>query len=266
MNRTGAFDSVKSHDDGQYGLGMSERERTPADAGAGTGLDVSVLVVDDEAPFAMVVASYLEREGMMVELAFDGPSAVEQARAMRPDLVVLDIMLPGFDGIEVCRQLRTFTDAYVIMLTARDTETDKVVALSVGADDYMVKPLSARELVARAKAMLRRPRGALNANSEQPQTIMRIEALSVDPVARSVTLDGEPVELTRTEFDILAVLASQPSTAFTRQQILETVWGGSWYGDEHVIDVHVGHIRQKLGSEDLIRTVRGIGYGMANAG
>lgn len=224
---------------------------------------VSVLVVDDEVPFAKVVTSYLEREGMTVGLAFDGPTAVEVAQSTRPDLVVLDIMLPGIDGIEVCRQLRTFTDAYIIMLTARDTEMDKVVALSVGADDYMVKPLSARELVARAKAMLRRPRTDPQTPGHTPRT-MQVAGISIDPMARTVTINDAAVDLTRTEFDILAVLASQPTVAFTRQQILESVWGPNWYGDEHVIDVHVGHIRQKFGDEDLIRTVRGIGYGMSN--
>jgi DNA-binding response OmpR family regulator len=223
-----------------------------------------VLVVDDEEPFAGVVASYLEREGMQVDMAFTGPDAIAKARSIDPDLVVLDVMLPGFDGIEVCLQLRTFTDAYVIMLTARDTEMDKVQALSVGADDYMVKPFSARELVARAKAMLRRPRSTMGATGETP-AVMQVENLRVDPVSRTVTINQEAVDLTRTEFDILAVLTSQPNAAFTRQQILEAVWGENWYGDEHVVDVHVAHIRQKIADESLIRTVRGIGYGMGQA-
>lgn len=225
--------------------------------------ETSVLVVADEVEFASVVASYLKREGMHVELAFDGPTAITQARDRSPDLIVLDIMLPGLDGIEVCRQIRQFSDAYVIMLTARDTETDKVVALSAGADDYMVKPLSARELVARAKAMLRRPRqpDQIDVGTNQ---VLEVDTVRIDPTSRTVTLAGNAVELTRTEFDILAVLASRPAAAFSREQILEQVWGGSWYGDDHVVDVHVGHIRQKLGTSDLIRTVRGVGYGMTN--
>ncbi|MCA0331965.1 MAG: response regulator transcription factor [Actinobacteria bacterium] len=222
-----------------------------------------VLVVEDEVPLAKVVASYLEREGFVVHLAHDGPGAVEQAAALRPDLVVLDLMLPGFDGVEVCRRLRTFTDAYVLMLTARDDETDKVVALSVGADDYIVKPFSPRELIARAKAMLRRPRAA---PPSEPRAAITIGALSVDTDARTVSVDGHPVELTRTEFDILAALAERPRSAFTRGQIIESVWGGEWYGDEHVVDVHVGHLRRKLMDDAaeprFVRTVRGVGYGM----
>jgi DNA-binding response OmpR family regulator len=222
-----------------------------------------VLVVDDEVPLARVVASYLEREGFAVDLAHDGPSAVDQARTLRPDLIVLDLMLPGFDGVEACRQIRTFTDAYVIMLTARDDETDKVVALSVGADDYIVKPFSPRELIARTKAMLRRPR-----TPAEPELVpaLVVGSLVVDPDARTVTLDGEPVELTRTEFDILAALASRPRSALTRAQIIEHVWGGEWFGDEHVVDVHVGHLRRKLRDDAaeprFVRTVRGVGYGM----
>lgn len=222
-----------------------------------------VLVVDDEVPLAKVVASYLEREGFAVDLAHDGPSAVEQARSLRPDLIVLDLMLPGFDGVEACRQIRTFTDAYVIMLTARDDETDKVVALSVGADDYIVKPFSPRELIARTKAMLRRPRTPAE---PEPVPALHVGGLVVDPDARTVVVDDAPVELTRTEFDILAALAARPKAAFTRRQLIEAVWGGEWYGDEHVVDVHVGHLRRKLGDDAneprFVRTVRGVGYGM----
>ncbi|MCB0918090.1 MAG: response regulator transcription factor [Actinobacteria bacterium] len=223
--------------------------QSPSDA-------VQVLVVDDEVPFASVVASYLRRERMQVQVAHSGSDAVEMARECQPDLVVLDIMLPGFDGVEVCRQLRTFTDAYVIMLTARDTETDKVVALSVGADDYLVKPFRPRELVARAKAMLRRPR------SLATPTTMRVGALVIDESARRITWHGQHVELTRTEFDILNTLAKQPEAAFSRHDILTDVWGRDWFGDEHVVDVHVGHIRHKLGNDAIIRTVRGVGYAL----
>ena len=222
-----------------------------------------VLVVDDEIPLAKVVASYLDREGFTVALAHTGPDAVEQARTLRPDLIVLDLMLPGFDGVEACRQIRTFTDAYVIMLTARDDETDKVVALSVGADDYIVKPFSPRELIARTKAMLRRPRTSAE---PEPTPVLTIGDLAVDPDARTVTVAGAPVELTRTEFDILAALAARPKSAFTRRQLIEAVWGGEWYGDEHVVDVHVGHLRRKLQDDAndprYVRTVRGVGYGM----
>ncbi|MHB1614400.1 MAG: response regulator transcription factor [Actinomycetes bacterium] len=231
-----------------------------------------MLVVDDEVALARVVASYLERDGFTVELAHDGPAAVAAARAHPPDLVVLDVMLPGFDGLEVCRQLRTFSDAYVIMLTARDEEVDKVVGLSLGADDYLVKPFSPRELIARVAAMLRRPRGQAPATpTGGPEaTPVRVGGLTIDPVARTVSIDGKPVELTRTEFDLLAAMARRPRAAFTRRQLLDAVWGPGWYGDEHVVDVHVGHLRRKLGDDAThpgrIRTVRGIGYGMGAVG
>lgn len=223
-----------------------------------------VLIVDDEAPLAKVVASYFDREGFAVTLAHDGPTAVEQAKAGKPDLIVLDWMLPGFDGLEVCRQLRTFTDAYVIMLTARDDETDKVIALSVGADDYIVKPFSPRELIARSKAMLRRPRRT-PVEATPPITI---GALTIDLESRTVTVDGAPIDLTRTEFDLLAAMAIRPKMAFDRRQLLDEVWGGEWFGDEHVVDVHVAHVRRKLGDDPanprFIRTVRGIGYGLGS--
>ncbi len=234
-------------------------------------MPLRVLVVDDEVALAGVVASYLEREGFTVELAHDGPSAVAAAQQSTPDLVVLDVMLPGFDGIEVCRRLRTFTDAYVIMLTARDEEVDKVVGLSVGADDYLVKPFSPRELIARVRAMLRRPRGVAGPSDggvpdAEPEPF-RLGALVVDQLSRTVTVEGTAVDLTRTEFDLLAAMAARPRAAFTRRQLIEAVWGEEWYGDEHVVDVHVGHLRRKLGDDPAapayIRTVRGVGYGMA---
>jgi DNA-binding response OmpR family regulator len=229
-----------------------------------------VLVVDDETALAGVVAGYLQREGFAVDLAHDGPSAVASAREHQPDLVVLDVMLPGFDGIEVCRQLRAFTDAYIIMLTARDEEVDKVIGLSVGADDYLVKPFAPRELIARVRAMLRRPRtvsGSSLSNATEAAPL-ELAGLSIDTVARTVSVGGEPVELTRTEFDLLAALARRPRVAFTRRQLLTAVWGEDWYGDEHVVDVHVAHLRRKLGDDAdtprYIRTVRGVGYGMGS--
>jgi DNA-binding response OmpR family regulator len=227
-----------------------------------------VLVVDDETALAQVIAGYLEREGFAVTLAFTGPSAVEQARRDHPDLVVLDVMLPGFNGIEVCRQLRTFTDSYIIMLTARDEEVDKVVGLSVGADDYLVKPFSPRELIARVRAMLRRPRttdAAAPAASSPPVTFAD---LVVDLEGRQVTREGERIELTRTEFDLFVTLVARPRAAFTRRQLLDAAWGEGWYGDEHVVDVHIAHLRNKIGddatSPRYIRTVRGVGYGLGS--
>jgi len=229
-----------------------------------------VLVVDDEQPLARIVGSYLQAEGFTVALAHDGPSAVEAARASDPELVVLDVMMPGFDGIEACRRIRAFSDCYIIMLTARDEEIDKVVGLSVGADDYLVKPFSPRELVARVRAMLRRPR--TRPATQEPDGDERLAAagLVVDPASRKAwrSSDELELELTRTEFDLLAALAASPRRAFTRRQLIDDVWGSDWYGDEHIVDVHIGHLRRKLGDSaadpTFIRTVRGVGYGMAS--
>ncbi len=235
----------------------------PADgAGTGaTGVRFRALVVDDEPPLVQVVSGYLAREGFDVLTAADGETAVALARDSHPDVVVLDLMLPGIDGMEVCRRIRAFSDAYIIMLTAKSDEVDKLVGLSVGADDYLTKPFSPRELVARVRAMLRRPRGA-----DPAAGLRRFGALEIDPAGREVRLAGRRVELTRTEFDVLDALSAQPRVAFSRRQLLDRVWGGDWYGDEHVIDVHVGNVRRKLDDDAAapryIRTVRGVGYRM----
>jgi DNA-binding response OmpR family regulator len=226
-----------------------------------------VLVVDDEPSLVRAVAGYLVREGFEVITATDGEQAVELARRELPDVVVLDLMLPGLDGIEVCRVLRTFTDAYVIMLTARADEVDKLIGLSVGADDYLTKPFSPRELVARVRTMLRRPRiGSSAGAGPDGSAVRRFGALTLDPLAREVHVGPEAVELTRTEFDVLATLSARPRQAFSRRQLIESVWGGDWVGDEHLVDVHVGHIRRKVGDDAAdpryIVTVRGVGYRM----
>ncbi|HEY5519992.1 MAG TPA: response regulator transcription factor [Candidatus Limnocylindrales bacterium] len=222
---------------------------------------VRVLVVDDEAPIRSVVRGFLEREGMQVVEAGDGPGAVEQARALAPDVVVLDIMLPGFDGLEVLRRIRTFADPYVLMLTARSEEVDRIVGLTVGADDYLVKPFSPRELVARVGALLRRRRGALSAAGEE---VLRAGDLVVDRPRREVTVDGRPVELTTLEFAILETLARDPGVVLARPQLLDAVWGVDFVGDDHVLEVHVGNLRRKLGDEPgspiYVETVRGVGY------
>ena len=225
------------------------------------------LVVDDEPALAEVVASYLRREQFEVTVAADGPSALTAAREVDPDVVVLDIGLPGLDGIEVCRQLRLFSDAYVVMLTARDTEVDTIVGLSVGADDYVAKPFSPREVVARIKAMLRRPRRGGSEPAIEPATPARtFGALSIDIESRQTHLDGEAIMLTRTEFDVLAALSSRPRQVWTRRQLLEAVWGESWFGNDNVVDVHVGHLRRKLNDNSTepryVATVRGVGYRM----
>jgi len=222
-----------------------------------------VLVVDDEPVLAGVVASYLGRAGYATRTVGDGRDAVAAARDWSPDVIVLDLGLPGLDGVEVCRQVRTFSDCYVLMLTARDDEVDLVVGLSVGADDYVTKPFSARELVARVQALLRRPRtGAV-----VPEPARRVFGpLTIDPAGREVTLDGTPVDLTRTEFDVLAALSARPRLAFSRRRLVDAVWGEDWVGDEHLVDVHVGHVRRKLGDDPgrprFILTVRGVGYRM----
>ncbi len=230
------------------------------------------LVVDDEAPLAEVVASYLEREHFEVTVCHSGTDAVARAREVDPDVVVLDLGLPGIDGVEVCRQLRMFSDAYVVMLTARDTEVDTIVGLSVGADDYVTKPFSPRELVARVRAMLRRPRGVAvpttppDTEFEPPRTF---GPLSIDTGSRQVFLDGNPIALTRTEFDILAALSSRPGLVWSRRQLIEEVWGEPWVGNDHLVDVHIGHLRRKLGDDPadprFVFTVRGVGYRMGNS-
>ena len=184
-------------------------------------------------------------------------------RKVDPDVVVLDLGLPRLDGVEVCRQLRTFSDAYVVMLTARSEEVDTLIGVSVGADDYLTKPFSPRELMARVHAMLRRPRAVATAAVDGAR---HFGALTVDALGRDVWLDGEPVALTRTEFDLLATLSEHPQMAFSRRQLIEAVWGPSWVGDEHLVDVHIGHLRRKLNDDPAeghyVRTVRGIGYRM----
>ncbi|MBY4576063.1 MULTISPECIES: response regulator transcription factor [Gordonia] len=225
------------------------------------------MVVEDEPSLANLVGSYLERDGFEVAITGDGSEAVPLARQVDPDVVVLDLGLPGLDGVEVCRQLRTFSDAYVVMLTARTEEIDTLIGLSVGADDYMTKPFSPRELTARIQAMLRRPRSttaAAPATAVSPPR--RFGDLSLDVNGREVTVAGQSVALTRTEFDILAALARDPGVVLTRAQLIEAVWGPSWVGDEHLVDVHIGHLRRKLGDDAArgryVRTVRGVGYRM----
>ncbi len=220
----------------------------------------TVLVVDDEAKLVELVEGYLRREEFEVITALDGSTGLELARSKQPDLVVLDVMLPGIDGIEVCRRLRQFSDAYVLMLTARSEEIDKIIGLSVGADDYLSKPFSPRELVARVKAMLRRPRTGATQEAPPP---MRFGELIIDPGRHEVTRRGEMIELTGREFALLVTMASRPGQVFTRPQLLEQVWGDEYY-DDHVVDVHIGNLRKKLEDDPAnphyVQTVRGVGY------
>jgi len=220
-----------------------------------------VLVVDDETLIVELVRDYLTAEGMEVAVAQDGPSAVDAVRERRPDVVVLDVMLPGLDGLEVLRQIRTFSDAYVIMLTARAEEIDRIIGLSVGADDYLVKPFSPRELVARVKALLRRPRPARDGVGGGR---FEFGELVIDQPTRTVTIRGEVVVLTTMEFELLSTLADDPGVVLSRQRLLDRVWGMDYVGDEHVVDVHLGNLRKKLRDDAarpmFIETVRGAGY------
>jgi two-component system alkaline phosphatase synthesis response regulator PhoP len=220
-----------------------------------------ILIVDDEPNILRLLKSYLEREGYEVATAGDGRSALQIARTMRPHLVVLDLLLPEIDGLEVCRQLRQDSDVFIIMATARSEEMDKILGLTMGADDYVTKPFSPREVVARVKAVLRRAR---KRDNDQEQHTLRFASMTIDAGRRTVTVRGKNVELTALEFNILRTLASQPGLVFSRAQLLERVWGYDYMGDERVVDVHIGLLREKI-EEDradpcFVKTVRGVGY------
>jgi DNA-binding response OmpR family regulator len=222
------------------------------------------LVVEDTVEIQELVTELLRAEGFDVRTAADGERAIEVTRAYEPDLVILDLNLPGMDGVQVCQSLRAFSDAFVLMLTAKSDEIDKVVGLSVGADDYVTKPFSARELVARVQALFRRARPAEPAPSRQRV----IGDLVVDADAREVRVGARQVELTKIEFDLLDTLSATPRMAFSRRQLQEAVWGEDWYGDDHAIDVHVSNLRRKIEPDPraprYVKTVRGIGYRMGD--
>lgn len=226
-----------------------------------------ILVVDDATEIRVMVSAALSRDGAYAFAeAANGTEALEAARSFRPDVVVLDLGLPDIDGVEVCRELRTFTDAYVLMLTGRDEEVDRLVGLAVGADDYMTKPFSPRELAARIQVLLRRPRTTSDASTgARPPQSVEIGDLHIDLLAREVRVEGSLIDLTKIEFDLLATLAGRPEMVFTRQHIIDTVWGDDWYGNDHMISVHVANLRKKLDANGVrhIKTVRGVGYRMA---
>ncbi len=218
--------------------------------------NAKILVVDDEQSILNLVVAYLQKEGYDVYSAADGPSGLKAARAYQLDIIILDVMLPGMDGIEVLTQIRRESDVYIILLTAKTEEMDRVIGLSVGADDYVTKPFSPRELVARVKAALRR----LHSSSTGAPSILSFRHIRIDPGSRQVWMNDQPVELTTIEFDLLKTLAEHRGMVLSREQLLEKVWGYNFFGEDRVVDVHLGHIRQKLEAEDLIVTVRGVGY------
>jgi DNA-binding response OmpR family regulator len=215
-----------------------------------------VVVVEDDAAIADVLDLYLRRAGFRPLLAADGERGLELIEQHRPVLVVLDIGLPGVDGFDVCRRLRAASDVPVIFLTARDDEVDRVLGLELGADDYVVKPFSPREVVARVKAVLRRG----SANREDATVVEAGDGVELDVRRRDVRVDGRSVPLTTREFDLLAFLARNQGIALTRQQLLDGVWGHGWAGDERTVDVHVGQLRRKLGDGLPLTTVWGVGY------
>jgi DNA-binding response OmpR family regulator len=216
-----------------------------------------IVVIEDEAAIAASLAARLRAEGFAVDIAADGPSGVELCARVQPDLVVLDLMLPGYDGIEVCRRIQKEHALPVLILTARDSETDILVGLGIGADDYMTKPFSMRELVARVGALLRR----VERSTERERLSLRIGEVEIDPAARRVSTSGRAVHLTPLEFDLLLRLATSPGTVLSRDQLLADVWGYSDGSGARTVDSHVASLRRKLGAE-IVRTVHGVGYSM----
>ncbi len=219
-----------------------------------------ILVVDDEAAIRDLVGTYLRSEGFEVDEAADGEDALVRFGERAHDLVVLDLRLPGIGGLDVLREIRRTSSVYVIVLTARADETDKLVGLELGADDYVTKPFSPRELVARVRAVLRRPR----AGDTDSDDVTAFDGLTIDTGRHEVRVDDRPVELTSLEFQLLATLAEAPGRVFTRRQLIERVWGCDFYGDERLVDVHIGNLRRAMGDAAdeprFVGTVRGVGY------
>jgi two-component system alkaline phosphatase synthesis response regulator PhoP len=220
----------------------------------------TILLVDDEAPIRDLLRAYLVREGYTIIEAADGYAALKAHETHQIDVILLDLMIPGIDGIEVCRRIRANSDVYIIMVTARADEVDRVVGLEVGADDYLIKPFSPREMVARVRACLRRPRVATYANPK----ILQFDELTIDFEGHIVRIENEPVALTTTEYLLVTMLATAPGRMYSRAQLLAHIWGASYYGDDHVVDVHIANARRKLKDDPtnprFIETVRGAGY------
>jgi DNA-binding response OmpR family regulator len=223
---------------------------------------MEILVVEDAPEFVQIVTGVLRERGHRVRAAGSIADAVESMASVPPDLVVLDLSLPDGDGLDLCRTIRERSNAYIMMLTGRDDEIDKIVGFKLGADDYVTKPFSPREFGVRIDALARRPRAAAPTVSE-----IVVGEVVIRPAAREVFVSGVDVELTRIEFDLLNLFAGAPQQVFTRQQVLDQVWGENWFGDRHVIDVHIANLRRKLADhtdQNVIRTVRGVGYGLAS--
>ena len=217
----------------------------------------TILVVDDEQNIVKLARLYLNKDGFQVEAAYDGAEALEKAKSLRPDLIILDIMMPEMDGLAVCRELRKTSNVPIIILTARDDDVDRIVGLELGADDYITKPFNPRELVARVKAVLRR------ASNEPPaQPVLEADGVRLDSASREVTVEGEPITLRAKEFDLLAAFMSHTGTVLDRERLLQLVWGSDYYGDTRTIDVHVAWLREKLAGAKRVKiqTVWGIGY------
>lgn len=223
-----------------------------------------VLVVDDEPGIVKTLKAYLEAESYEVQAVTDGDSVLSAVQSFRPDVIILDVMLPGMDGIEVLRQLRQESSVYVLMLSARSEETDRIVGLRMGADDYVVKPFSPREVMARVATLLRRSRSSTGDSYEPADTSLRLAGLRIDPDSRRVWKADNPVELTPTEFDLLHVLAVNRGRVLSRDQLIDHVWGNHYYIDERVVDVHIRRLRRKIENDPsesrIVVTVRGTGY------
>ncbi len=221
-----------------------------------------ILIVDDEPHIVELAKLYLERDGYQVSGVGTGKDALERLDSFKPDLVILDLMLPDIDGFEVCRQMRVRSDVPILMLTARKEDIDKIVGLELGADDYATKPFNPRELVARVKAILRRYRG-----DRRPEETIEVGDVRIDLPRHEVTVGGQPIRLRTKEFDLLAALAQNLGIVLSREKLLEIVWGYDYYGETRTVDVHINHLRDKLGgSSGRIETIRGTGYRMTTGG
>jgi two-component system alkaline phosphatase synthesis response regulator PhoP/two-component system response regulator ResD len=217
----------------------------------------TILVVDDEKNIVQLTRLYLRNEGYRIEEAYDGKQALEKARAVSPDLIILDLMMPEMDGLSVCREIRKTSNVPVIILTARDDDVDKIVGLEVGADDYVTKPFNPRELVARVKAVLRRSQNG----GVAPEAVLDVGDIHLDPGRREVSVGGKPVQLRAKEFDLLAAFMRYQGMVLDRERLLSLVWGQDFYGDTRTIDVHVAWLREKLaGAKARVQTVWGVGY------